>query len=250
MDLSGKRALVIGAGRGGRGLGRAIAMGLARAGAVVAISGANEKNAAEAAAAIRETFGVDAFPFIADVTKSEEVTRLFEAVVGAIGGLDIMVYNAGITRDDLLIRMSEEAWDAVLDVNLKGAFLCSRLAAKIMIRQRSGRIVHITSVMGIVGNKGQANYAASKGGLISLTKSMAKELGSRGITVNAIAPGFVETAMTDGLPEEYRQDIQKMIPIGRLGRPEDIAGPVTFLCTDEAGYITGQVISVDGGLFT
>jgi 3-oxoacyl-[acyl-carrier protein] reductase len=176
----------------------------------------------------------------------------WEAGIGeaieAFGRIDILVNNAGITRDALLVRMREEDWDAVLDVNLKGAFLCSRAVAKVMMKQRSGCIVNITSIMGLTGNAGQANYASAKAGLIGFTKSLARELGSRNIRVNAVAPGWIDTAMTDSLPESVREAILKQIPLGRLGKAEDVAGAVVFLCSEEASYITGQVLTVDGGL--
>jgi 3-oxoacyl-[acyl-carrier protein] reductase len=171
-------------------------------------------------------------------------------VVSELGQIDILVNNAGITRDGLLMRMSEDDWDAVLDVNLKGTFNCTKAALKRMVRQRSGRIVNVTSVMGVTGNAGQANYAASKAGIIGLTKSTAKEVGSRGITCNAVAPGWIRTQMTENLPQEVADQVLKQIPLARLGDPEDVAGLVTFLCSDNASYITGQVIVVDGGLIS
>jgi 3-oxoacyl-[acyl-carrier protein] reductase len=224
-------------------------LALARAGADVAVSDVVAANAEGVAGEVAEATGRRTLAFTGNVADAASVQALFDHVTQQWGRVDILVNNAGITRDDLLLRMSEEAWDAVLDVNLKGAFLCTRSAAKIMLRQRRGRIVNMASVMGIVGNRGQANYSASKGGLIALTKSTAKELGSRGITCNAVAPGFIETVMTDALPEELREQMKKQVPLERLGSPDDVANVVLFLCTDAASYVTGQVISVDGGLF-
>jgi 3-oxoacyl-[acyl-carrier protein] reductase len=240
---------VTGAGRAGKGIGRSIALALAHEGADVALSDVVAENAEAVAAEVTGATGRRTVAICANVAEPASVQSMVNRAVAELGRLDILVNNAGITRDDLLLRMSEEAWDAVLDVNLKGAFLCTRAAAKVMLKQRYGRIVNIASVMGIVGNRGQANYSASKGGLIALTKTTAKELGSRGITANAVAPGFIATAMTDGLPEDIRQDMKKMVPLERLGSPDDVGSVVRFLCTDDAAYVTGQVISIDGGLF-
>jgi 3-oxoacyl-[acyl-carrier protein] reductase len=246
LKLEGRVAVVTGA---GRGIGRAIALALAEEGADVALMSFTAQNAQAAAAVVREKTGRRVIGLSGSVAVVEDVERLFGETVREFGRVDILINNAGITRDGLLLRMSEADWDAVLDTNLKGAFLCSKAAAKIMLKQKSGRIVNITSVMGIVGNAGQANYAASKAGLIALTKSTARELGSRGITVNAVAPGFIETDMTAALPAELREQSKKQIPLGRLGTPQDVARVALFLCTDDAAYITGQVITVDGGLF-
>ncbi|NLI00279.1 MAG: 3-oxoacyl-[acyl-carrier-protein] reductase [Chthonomonadales bacterium] len=248
-NLDGKCAIVTGAGRAGRGIGRSIALALASAGADVAVSDVVAENAEGVAREVAEKTGRRTIAVVGSVAEADAVQALFDRVMQEWGRVDILVNNAGITKDDLLVRMSEEAWDAVLNVNLRGAFLCTRAAAKIMLRQRSGRIVNMASVMGIVGNRGQANYAASKGGLIALTKSTAKELGSRGITCNAVAPGFIETVMTDALPQELRDQMKKQVPLERLGSPDDVANVVSFLCSDAAAYVTGQVISVDGGLF-
>lgn len=247
--LEGRCALVTGAGRAGRGIGRSIALALAREGADVAVSDVVAENAEAVAAEVASATGRRTLAICANVADAASVQGMVDRAARDLGRLDILVNNAGITRDDLLLRMSEEAWDAVVDVNLKGAFLCTRATARVMLKQRHGRIVNIASVMGIVGNRGQANYSASKGGLIALTKTTAKELGSRGITANAVAPGFIETAMTDALPEEIRQDMKKMVPLERLGSPDDVGSVVCFLCTDDAAYVTGQVISIDGGLF-
>lgn len=246
MALIGRVALITGA---GRGIGRAVALALAADGADVALASYTARNAESAAAEVREKTGRRALAVQADVGVAADVERLFAQAIDAFGRVDILVNNAGVTRDNLILRMSEEDWDAVLDTNLKGAFLCTRAASRIMLRQKSGKIINITSVMGLVGNAGQANYAASKAGLIGLTKSSAKELGSRGITVNAVAPGFIQTDMTDALSAEIREQVKKQIPLARLGVPEDVARVVRFLASDEAAYITGQVIRVDGGLF-
>lgn len=246
MRLEGKIALITGA---GRGIGRAVALALATDGADVALASYTAQNAESAAAEIKQKTGRRVLAVQADVGVAADVERLFTQVIDAFGRVDILVNNAGITRDNLILRMSEEDWDAVLNTNLKGAFLCTRAAGRIMLRQKSGRIINITSVVGLIGNAGQANYAASKAGLIGLTKSTAKELGSRGITVNAIAPGFIQTDMTDTLPAEVREQVKRQIPLARFGVPEDVARVVRFLASDDAGYITGQVIRVDGGLF-
>lgn len=245
IDLTAKVAVVTG---GGRGIGRAVALALAEAGADVALAVSRDVEAAEAVAEEVRAKGRHALARRTDVASGEETEALVAAAVEELGRIDILVNNAGITRDGLVMRMGEEDWDAVLDVNLKGAFNCSRAALRRMVRQRSGRIVNITSVMGITGNAGQANYAASKAGLIGLTKSTAKEVGSRGITCNAVAPGWIQTRMTAGLSEEIASQALKQIPLGRLGEPEDIASLVVFLCSEAASYITGQVIVVDGGL--
>lgn len=247
MRLEGKIALVTGAGKDSRGIGHSIAVALAREGADVAVASHTLANALRVADAV-QALGRRCLAVEMDVSNAESVESGVAEVLEAFGRIDILVNNAGITRDTLLVRMREEDWDAVVDVNLKGAFLCSRAVAKVMMKQRSGCIVNITSIMGLTGNAGQANYASAKAGLIGLTKSLARELGSRHIRVNAVAPGWIETAMTDALPDSVREAILKQIPLGRLGRAEDVAGAVVFLCSEEACYMTGQVLTVDGGL--
>lgn len=245
MSLAGKVALVTG---GGRGIGQAIALSLAEAGADVAVAVSRDIAAAEEVAEQIRSKGRKALALQADVANAEQAESLVVRTVAELGRIDILVNNAGVTRDNLLMRMSEDEWDNVLDVNLKGAFHCTRAAVRKMVRQRSGRIINVTSVMGITGNAGQANYAASKAGLIGLTKSTAKEVGSRGVTCNAVAPGWIRTRMTEGLSSDIAEQALKQIPLGRLGEPEDIAGVVAFLCSDAAAYITGQTLVVDGGL--
>lgn len=247
MRLEGKIALVTGAGKDSRGIGHGIAVALAREGADVAVASHTLANALRVADAVQAQ-GRRSLALEMDVSQAESVEAGVSEVVNTFGRVDILVNNAGITRDALLVRLREEDWDAVLDVNLKGAFLCSRAVAKVMMKQRAGCIVNITSIMGLTGNAGQANYASAKAGLIGLTRSLARELGSRGIRVNAVAPGWIETAMTDSLPETVRETILKQIPLGRLGQAEDVAGAVVFLCSEESAYITGQVLTVDGGL--
>jgi len=244
MKLSGKVALVTG---GGRGIGREIAIALARCGADIAISDIDQDSADKTAGEI-VALGRRAVGLKADVSNSEEVEAMFHALMEAFGRLDILVNNAGITRDGLMVRMKDEAWRLVLKINLDGAFYCSRAAAKIMMKQRSGRIVNITSIVGVQGNAGQVNYSASKAGLIGLTKSSARELALRGITVNAIAPGFIDTAMTQALSEKVREALLDQVPLGRLGTSADIASAVSFLVSPGAGYITGQVLHVNGGM--
>jgi len=241
IDLTGRTALVTGS---TRGIGRAIAETLAAAGARVAVVGRDATKAAEAAAAI----GSGAQGFGADVGDPASITALVEAVERAFGQIDILVNNAGLTRDNILFRIKDEDWDTVLDANLRGAFIAIRVASRGMIKRRWGRIINIASIVGITGNKGQANYAASKAGLIGLTKSVAKELGSRNVLVNAVAPGFVETDMTAAMTPEARAALSGQIPLDRLGTPQDIAGVVTFLASDYASYITGQTLVVDGGM--
>jgi 3-oxoacyl-[acyl-carrier protein] reductase len=241
IDLSGRTALVTGS---TRGIGRAIAETLAGAGARVAVVGRDQARAAEAAAAV----GGGALGFGADVGEPASIVALVEGVEKAFGQIDILVNNAGLTRDNILFRIKDEDWDTVLDANLRGAFVAIRAASRGMIKRRWGRIINIASVVGITGNKGQANYAASKAGLIGLTKSVAKELGSRNVLVNAVAPGFIDTDMTAAMTPEARASLSGQIPLERLGTPQDIAGVVTFLASAHAAYITGQTLVVDGGM--
>lgn len=242
--LDERIALVTGA---ARGIGRAIALRLADMGAAVAANDLDEGGAAALAAEI-EARGGRAIAAPADVSDAAQVTAMVKRVGEELGGLHILVNNAGIARDMLLLRLSEEDWDAVLETNLKGAYLCTKAVLRTMMRARWGRIVSISSVVGIAGNAGQANYAAAKAGLIGFTRSVAKEVGSRGITANAVAPGFITTAMTADLPEETKQAALEQTPVCRLGQPEDVAAAVGFLCSEEAGFITGQVLGVDGGM--
>lgn len=244
MGFAGKTALITG---GGRGIGRAIAEELAAAGATLAIVDVLE-DVAEATAAAFRAGGVEAAAFVANVANLADVERLFGEVMARFGKIDILINNAGITRDNLIMRMKEEEWDAVIAVNLKGTFNCIKAASRPMLKARSGCIVNIASVVGVMGNAGQANYSASKAGVIGLTKTAAKELASRGITVNAVAPGYIETDMTGKLSEEARKAFLTVVPLARPGTPQDVARAVRFLCSDDAAYITGQVLHVDGGM--
>ncbi len=241
IDLTGRVALVTGS---TRGIGRAIAETLAASGATVAVAGRDQDRAREAAAAIAPT----ARGFACDVGDPASVAALVSAVETEFGTLDVLVNNAGITRDNVLFRLKDDDWDAVLNANLRGAFAAIRAAARGMMKRRWGRIINIASVVGLVGNKGQANYAASKAGLLGLTKSVAKELASRNVLANVVAPGFIETEMTAAMTAEARAALAQQIPLERLGTPADIAGVVTFLASEHAGYITGQVFVVDGGM--
>ncbi len=243
--LQGKSAVVTGA---SRGIGRAIAIEFARRGASVVVNyNASEAAAHDVVKAISEAGGT-AIAFKADVSKLDEATALVKSALDAFGKLDILVNNAGTTRDTLLMTMSEGDWDTVINADLKSVFNCCKAAIRPMIRARSGRIINISSVVGLAGQGGQTNYAAAKAGVIGFTKSLAKELGSRNITVNAVAPGYIPTALTDVLTEEQKQAILKATPLGRFGTPEEVAYAVSFLASDEAAFITGAVLSVDGGL--
>ena len=245
MQIEGKVAFVTGA---SRGIGRAIALTLAEAGADVAVNYAGNAAAAEEVAAEIRKMGRRALILQGDVSQTEAAAAMLDAVVAEFGRCYILVNNAGITRDGLLMRMKEEDWDAVLNTNLKGVFNCTKAALKYMMKQRSGKIVNIASVVGIMGNAGQANYAAAKAGCIGFTKSVAKEVASRGITVNAVAPGLIATDMTSVLPDKVIEEMAAGIPLKRAGQPVDVAKAVLFLVSDDAAYITGQTLNVDGGM--
>ena len=245
MDFQGKSSIVTGA---SQGIGKAIALELAREGAEVILVDIQKEKLDEVADEIRANKGKVAV-FSADVSRMNEAVKVVEEVVKGSKKIDFLVNNAGITRDNLLMRMKEEEWDAVLDVNLKGVFNFSKAVIRNMINNRYGRIVNIASIVGLIGNVGQCNYSASKAGVIGFTKSLAREVASRGITVNAVAPGYIDTPMTEGLPEAVKQQFRDWIPMKRFGTPEEITNAVKFLLSDEASYITGQVINVNGGMF-
>lgn len=245
MLLDGKIAIVTGA---SRGIGRSVAIALGKAGAKVVINYAGNHAAAEEVKATIEATGGQAIIVQADVANEEAVAALVKQTVETFGRIDILVNNAGITRDNLLMRMKETDWDAVMNTNLKGIFMCTKAVSRIMMKQKYGKIINMTSVVGLTGNAGQSNYAAAKAGVIGFTKSMAKELASRGINVNAIAPGFIDTDMTSVLSEQLKENLVAEIPAGRLGSPDDVAAATLFLVSDSANYITGQTLNVDGGM--
>lgn len=245
MRLEGKNALITGA---SQGIGKAVAMGMATEGANIGIADINMESAESAAREV-SALGVKSVAIKMDVSKQDEVTNAFGTFTKELGKLDVLVNNAGITKDTVLLRMKEEDWDAVLNVNLKGSFLCSKEAVKIMAKQRTGKIISISSVVAFMGNPGQANYSSSKAGLIGLTKTIAKEYAGRGIRANAIAPGFIQTAMTDVLSDTVKEEMKKAIPLGEFGTPDDITNAAIFLASDESDYITGQIIHVNGGMY-
>lgn len=246
MTLAGKTALVTGA---SRGIGKEIALELARNGANIVVNYAGNQQLAEQVVDEIRSFGRESIAIQADVANSEAVEQMVKETVNRFGSLDILVNNAGITRDQLLMRMKESDWDDVLNTNLKSVFLTTKAVSRQMMKQRKGRIINISSIVGVSGNAGQANYVAAKAGIIGLTKTAAKELASRNITVNAVAPGFITTDMTDKLPEDVKQELYKQIPLARLGEPKDIANVVTFLASEKSSYITGQTIHVNGGMY-
>ncbi len=245
MELVGKLALVTGA---AQGIGKAVALLLARHGADVVVSDVNLEKAEETSREV-QSLGRSAMAVKVDVSRPEDVEKMVQAVLDRFGKIDILVNNAGIARDKLILRLTEDDWDAVLDVNLKGTFNCTKAVVKHMSRQRSGKIVSIASVVGEMGNAGQANYSASKAGVIGFTKTVAREFAQRGINVNAIAPGYIQTPMTDALPEKAKEELKRLIPMERLGQPEDVAQAVLFLVSEGSSYITGHVLNVNGGIY-
>ena len=245
MCLTGKTAVVTG---GSRGIGRAICIELAKQGANIVVNFSGSEAKAKAVVEEIEALGPKAIAVQADVADSTSVDSLMKQALEAFGSIDILVNNAGITRDNLLMRMKEQEWDDVIDTNLKGVFLCTKAVTRQMMKQRAGRIINISSIVGVAGNPGQANYVAAKAGVIGLTKTTAQELASRNILVNAIAPGFITTEMTDALPEALKESMLKQIPLAKLGQPEDIAKAVAFFASDSASYITGQTLHIDGGM--
>lgn len=245
MSLTGKTAVVTG---GSRGIGRAICLELAKQGANVVVNYSGSEDKAKQVVSEIEELGAKAIAVQGNVADSAAVDAMMKQAVEVFGTLDILVNNAGITRDNLLMRMKEQEWDDVVDTNLKGVFLCTKAVTRQMMKQRAGRIINISSIVGVAGNPGQANYVAAKAGVIGLTKTCAQELASRNILVNAIAPGFITTDMTDSLPEELKEAMLKQIPLAKLGQPEDVAKAVVFFASDNANYITGQTLHIDGGL--
>ncbi|PHS32054.1 MAG: beta-ketoacyl-ACP reductase [Alkaliphilus sp.] len=245
MELKGKNALVTG---GSRGIGRAIALALAKEGANVVINYASSEKRAQEVVEEIEKYGVKAIALKANVANWVEVDEMAKRIESELGSIDILVNNAGITKDNLLIRMKEEDWQDVININLTGVFICTKAFTRKMIKQKYGKIINISSVVAVVGNAGQSNYCASKAGIIGFTKAIARELGGKGICVNAIAPGFIQTDMTNVLPEKIKEDMSKQIPLRRFGTDEDVANLVSFLASEKSNYITGQVIHVDGGM--
>lgn len=245
MKLAGKVALITG---GAQGIGKAVAFLLAQNGADIVVSDINLERAEETVREI-QALGRKVLALKVDVASLVDVEKMVEAILAQFGKLDILVNNAGIARDKLILRMTEEDWDAVLNINLKGTFHCTKAVVRHMSRQKSGKIVNIASVVGEMGNAGQGNYAASKAGVIGFTKTIAREFAQRGINVNAIAPGYIETAMTEALPEKVKEELRRLIPMDRLGKPEDVAEAVLFLVSESANYITGQVLNVNGGIY-